>query len=124
MLCKLLFSGPYWSLLGSQVHYLDFYLHVERLHTALHQWQQDATPVLQASCLPGHQFSPQCCHFAISACTVAVGDEKTAAVKCVLEKMCAAMLTVTKRQLADFSPEPKGRYHNIQDPQLRTKLAH
>ena len=80
-----------------------------------------SSPSKLSSCLPVHQFSPQCCHL---QSLLAVGDEKKAAVKRVLEKMCAAMLTVTKRQLADFLPEPKRRYHNIQDPQLRIKLAH
>ena len=42
--------------------------------------------------------------------------------KAVLEKICAAMVVVTERQLADFLPN--GRYHNVEDPDLWEKLEH
>ena len=40
------FSGPYWTLLGSGVKYLDFYVHVTKMYDALQAWHMDASDLL------------------------------------------------------------------------------
>ncbi|XP_070213309.1 uncharacterized protein [Littorina saxatilis] len=115
-------TGPYWSLLGSRVHYLDFHMSVERMHAALRDWQQDASPLLRPDCqavFPGIEFR----HNAdILTSLLDMDDTKKEGVKCVLKKVCAGMVVVTERQLADFLHN--GRYHNVQDQDLRHKLSH
>lgn len=85
-------------------------------------WTQDASPAFDADCVP---LFPDI-HFRhdgnILQSLLAVGDEKKAAVTILLQKMCAGLVEVTERQLADFLPQ--GRYYDVQDMELRAKLQH
>ena len=104
------------------MHYLDFYIHVERLHQLLEEWQEDAAPALQENCpptFPAVDFQPD---RNILLSLLAIADEKKRTVKSLLEKACRALLSVTERQLSDFLPG--GRYHSVHDPELRQKLNH
>ena len=40
----------------------------------------------------------------------------------LLQKVCHGLIEVTKRQLCDFLPG--GKYYNVQNEELRTKLNH
>ena len=115
-------TGPYWCLLGGSVHYLDFYLHVEKLHQLLLEWQSDASPALQANfqpLFPGVMFPT---NEQVLQSLLALEEEKKAAVKALLETVCKSLLEVTQRQLADFLPG--GRYFNNTDENLRSRLSH
>ena len=115
-------TGPYWSLLGTALHYLDFHYHIGRLHTLLQDWQTDASHALDANFQP---LFPDV-HFQhndnILQSLLCVGDEKAAKVKSILEEICTGLVTVTERQLGDFLPG--GRYCNVEDPALREKMQH
>ncbi|KAK7103600.1 uncharacterized protein [Littorina saxatilis] len=115
-------TGPYWMLLGSKVHYLDFYRYVEDLRNTLRNWEQDPSPALSQNCEPvftGVVFREQP---DVLQSLLAVSEEKATAVKALLQKMCSAMLVVTERQLEDFLPG--GKYHNSDDQVLRQRLQH
>ena len=115
-------TGPYWSLLGTALHYLDFHYHIGRLHTLLQDWQTDASHALDANFQP---LFPDV-HFQhndnILQSLLCVGDEKKAKAKSILEEICTGLVTVTERQLGGFLPG--GRYCNVEDPALREKMQH
>ena len=104
------------------MHYLDFYIHVERMHRLLQEWQQDASPALQADFQPLFPTVNFCHKANIFESLLTIEEGKTATVKALLEKVCAGLVSVTERQLAHFLPN--GRYYNVQDPALQEKLKH
>lgn len=108
-------------MLGTSLHYLEFFRHVEILHSLLQDWQHDASPAFgQWNCIfPGVTFKHDAAVFA-SLCQIA--EESKVRVVSIMQRMCVNMLTVTERQLVDFLPG--GRYHNVQDPELWDKMRH
>lgn len=121
-LCYSSVSGPYWSLLGASVHYLDFFRYVGQLHTVLLAWSQDASPALDVNCEP--LFPDITFHKDNDILTslLTITEDKKAAVASLLQRICVGLVEVTERQLADFLPE--GRYYNIDDADLRARLQH
>ncbi|KAK7095511.1 hypothetical protein V1264_006907 [Littorina saxatilis] len=115
-------TGPYWQLLGTKVHYLDFYQFVGDLVDTLRAWQDDPSSALSPDCPPvfrGIHFQEQP---NVLQSLLAISEEKAELVKVVLKKLAKAMMTATERQLADFLPG--GKYHSCEDEELRQKLAH
>ncbi|KAL8580962.1 hypothetical protein ACOMHN_017529 [Nucella lapillus] len=115
-------AGPYWCLLGGSIHYLDFYTYIARLITILRDWQQDASPALDPEFCPLFPDIPFQYDGTILQSLLAIDEEKKRSVKSLLQKVCAGMVKVTERQLADFLPE--GKYFGVEDPVLRDKLKH
>ena len=113
-------TGPYWQVLGSHTQYLDFYQHVVELQTQLKEWMDDASTIFWEG-LPSLFGRPtpnnNCFRAALS------GDQETKnKVANVFQKVCASFVIVLERQLTDFLSG--GRYHEVNDPALRQKLAH
>ena len=112
-------TGPYWLLMGQEVHYLDFYMHVCSLHQALTDWSADATEMFKKDTptLFGLQVQSP-----IFLALYDVSAEKKQNIVNILQKLCTAFKSVVERQLCDFLPG--GRYHNVQSAEVRTRLNH
>ena len=114
-------TGPYWELLGRDVHYLDFCTHVMRMHDFLQKWADNAVDVFADQFKPlfGTKFMPNA---PIFRAMLSSQRETKEEVKWILKKLCKGCLETTKRQLADFLPE--GKYHGVQDEDMRKRLQH
>ena len=114
-------TGPYWQLLGRGMHYLDFYSYITMLRQFLLRWEESAGDAFALDFEPlfGAVFMP---NPDIFQSLVAISPEKQEKVKQMLQQICKGMVTVTERQLKDFLPG--GRYHAVQDPDLRQKMIH
>ena len=115
-------TGPYWELLGRDVHYLDFCHHVVRMHDFLQKWAENAVGAFADEFEPlfGTKFMPNASIF--RAMLNSQEEETKEEVKRILKKLCEGCLGTTKRQLADFLPG--GRYHGVQDEDTRKRLQH
>ena len=114
-------TGPYWELLGRDVHYLDFCHHVVRMHDFLQKWAENAVDAFADEFEPlfGTEFMPNA---SIFRAMLNSQQETKEEVKRILKKLCEGCLGTTKRQLADFLPG--GRYHGVQDEDTRKRLQH
>ena len=114
-------TGPYWCLLGTVLHYLEFYRHVVQLHQLFQAWTTDASSAFDDNfeALFGLHFkqNPD-----VLQSLIQTTDQKKERVKNVLQNLCAGFTSVTERQLADFLPQ--GKYHEVKDPALHDKMKH
>ncbi|KAL8599847.1 hypothetical protein ACOMHN_038420 [Nucella lapillus] len=99
-------TGPYWSLLGKSL--------ATRRFPSFRPRAPPPPPLF-----PDIPFTYDA---NILQSLLDIDEEKKVAVKSLLQKVCAGMVRVTERQLADFLPE--GKYFSVQDPLLRDKLKH
>ena len=114
-------TGPYWQLLGSEIHYLDFSSHVVKMHAFLLQWAEDPSDAFIQDFEPlfGLRFLP---NPEIFRALLDTSQEMMMKVKGILKAVCRGCVETTERQLADFLPE--GKYHGVQDPEVRRRLQH
>ena len=112
-------TGPYWILMGMDIQYLNFYLHVTAMHEALSTWELDASPMLDEN-------STSLFNVEVTSIVLAslynVTEEKKDEVALILKKLCAEFKSVVERQLTDFLSG--GRYHNVQDEVQIQRLKH
>jgi aubergine-like protein len=113
-------TGPYWQLLGSDLHYLDFHEHVVNMRDQLNDWSKNAQGIFS----PEHptlfgQPSPDSASFTAA---VTVKDELKEQVVEIFQPLCKELSTVVDLQLADFLPG--GVYHAVTDLKMRQKLSH
>ena len=113
-------TGPYWCLLGTDLHYLRFYAHVVMLQGHLQRWAADSSSAFDTEFEPlfGITFPKD----DIFQSLVHLGPEKKAEVKVVLEALCAGCLQVLERQLKEFLPG--GEHHAVDDEDLLEKTKH
>ena len=113
-------TGPYWQLLGTKTHYLDFFQHVVALRAQLQEWTTEADSIFTPD-LPS-LFEKPPTEVDMFGAALAVPQDVKAKVTDIFAKLCGGLLVVVDTQLTDFLPG--GQYHNVQDLAMRQKLAH
>ena len=113
-------TGPYWQLLGSKTHSLDFYKHVVQMKDQLDQWSQNASTIFSAELPP--LFGQQMQDCASFRAAIQVAETTKQQIISIYQSLCGELITVVDLQLSDFLPQ--GRYHAVTDPAMRQKLAH
>ena len=113
-------TGPYWDLLGTGIHYLDFHVDVVSMKAELQEWSEDAKSMFDPG-LPAlfGRDRPNCAPF--DAAMQVDEDMKSTTVN-ILQPLCGHLLSVVDLQLQEFLPG--GQYHDVQDPHKRKKMAH
>ena len=111
-------TGPYWELLGRDVHCLDFCTHVVRMHDFLQKWADNAVDAFadQFEPLFGTEFMANA---PIFRAMLNSQQETKEEVKRILNKLCKGCLETTTRQLADFLPEAEKR--SAMESRMRTR---
>ena len=113
-------TGPYWQLLGSHTHYLDFYQHVVAMRGQLMEWSQDASGIFDTTAPTLFGIQQQDSATFTAALTTA--DDIKQEVISIFQPVCQQLLKVVDLQLKDFLPG--GQHHEVTDPARRAKLAH
>ena len=113
-------TGPYWRLLGSRTHYLDFYKHVVQMKDQLDQWSQNGSTIFSAELPP--LFGQQMQDCASFRAAIQVAETTKQQIISIYQSLCGELITVVDLQLSNFLPQ--GRYHAVTDPAMRQKLAH
>jgi hypothetical protein len=116
-------TGPYWMLVRSNTHYLDFYKYVVKMQVMFQQCAKDSKSLLLPNPTPlfdDFQLPEDPVMQSLYSRTMT--PEQMTSVQLILQEVFTDMLVVLERQLADFLPA--GRYHNVQDDKIRAQLKH
>ena len=114
-------TSPYWQLLGRDIHYLDFNSSVVQMHQFLQAWALDPLDAFSDNFQPlfdvGFRPNPE-----VFCSLINVTEDRRDRVKLILKAVWAGCVAVTERQLVDFLPG--GKFHGVEDPELRARLQH
>ena len=93
-------TGPYWRLLGSKTHYLDFYKHVVQTKDQLDQWSQNARTIFSAELPP--LFAQQLQDCASFRAAIQVAQTTKQQIISIYQSLCGHLSTVVDLQPSDF----------------------
>jgi hypothetical protein len=95
-------TGPYWSLMNSDTHYLDLHKFIQQLLKKLQMWSVDASPMLDESEECVFETFPVKRDDVFKTLFVNVTPAEAAITKNALQKLMSGFVAVTQKQLADF----------------------
>lgn len=115
-------TGPYWMLVRSNTHYLNFFKYVGKMHTKFLECSQDSSSLLNKTPPPLFEEFILPVDDCMTQALYSLSDEQSVKVQAILRELFSDMSAVTERQLSDFLPG--GRYHDVQSPEVRSRMQH